>query len=98
MNFSTKQRAKLRSIASTRKTIAQVGKEGISDNLLKSLSEALDAHELIKIKLHPTSGMDAGGLALNIAGLLNADLVTVIGRKAVLYRRSFRMDVEHIIF
>ncbi len=96
--FTSKQRANLRSAASTLRPIAQVGKEGISENLLAGLSDALEAHELIKITLLPSSGEDGGNLAENLADLLGAEVVTVIGRKAVLYRRSSREDFAHILF
>ena len=96
--FTSKQRAHLKSLASTLKPIAQVGKEGISENLLVSLSQALEAHELIKINLLPTAGEDGENLAANLADLLHAEVVAVIGRKAIFYRRSSRKDFEHIKF
>ncbi len=94
--FSSKQRARLKSLASTLKPIAQVGKEGISENLLNGLSEALEAHELIKVNLLPAAGEDGENLAVNIADLLGAEVVAVIGRKAIFYRRSQRENFEHI--
>ncbi len=96
--FTSKQRAHLRSLASTQKPIAQVGKEGISANLVAGLSSALDARELIKVTLLPASGEDGENLALNLSELLGAELVAVIGRKAIFYRRSPRKDVDHIEF
>ena len=96
--FTSKQRSHLRSLASTLKPIAQVGKEGISENLVAGLSDALESHELIKVNLLPTAGEDGDNLALNLADLLGAEVVTVIGRKAVFYRRSKRTDIEHIEF
>ncbi len=94
--FTSKQRAHLKSLASTLKPIAQVGKEGISENLLNGLSDALDAHELIKVNLLPAAGEDGENLAANIADLLGAEVVAVIGRKAIFYRRSTRENFEHI--
>lgn len=96
--LSSKQRAHLKSLASTQKPVMQVGKEGVSENLIKSLSEALEARELIKVTLLPTAGEDGDNLAENIADLLHAEPVAVIGRKAIFYRRSSRDDVEHIQF
>lgn len=96
--FTSKQRAKLKSLASTQKPIGQVGKEGITENLINGLSDALEAHELIKITLLPAAGEDGENLADNIAELLEAELVAVIGRKAILYRRSSRKNFEHIEF
>ena len=96
--FTSKQRANLKSLASTMKPIAQVGKEGIGENLIKSLSDALEARELIKINLLPASGEDSENLTANLADLLKAEVVAVIGRKAILYRRSSRKNFEHIEF
>ena len=96
--FTSKQRAKLRSLASTLKPIAQVGKEGITDALLNGISDALENRELIKVNLLPAAGEDADNLAANIADLLKAEVVAVIGRKAIFYRRSQRENFEHVEF
>ena len=80
------------------KPIMQVGKEGISENLVESLSQALEARELIKVTLLPASGEDGDNLAANLAELLGAEVVAVIGRKAIFYRRSSRQNFEHIEF
>lgn len=96
--MTSKQRSNLKALAATMKPIAQVGKEGIGENLIHSLSETLEAHELIKVNLLPASGDDGENLAANIADLLGAEVVAVIGRKAIFYRRSSRKDFEHIVF
>ena len=101
MPFTSKQRSHLRAMASTMKPIGQVGKEGITETLVESFSEALEARELIKITLLPTAGEERDereNLALNLADLLGAELVAVIGRKAVFYRRSSKKNFEHIEF
>lgn len=94
--MTSKQRSRLKSIAATQKPIAQAGKEGLSENFLRGLSDALEARELIKVSLLPAAGEDGENLAANIADLLGAEVVAVIGRKAILYRRSSRKDVAHI--
>ncbi len=96
--MTSKQRSNLKSLAAVMKPIAQVGKEGIGENLIKSLSQALEARELIKVNLLPASSDDGENLAANIADLLHAEVVAVIGRKAIFYRRSSRKDFEHIVF
>lgn len=96
--MTSKQRSNLKALAATMKPIAQVGKEGIGENLIHSLSETLEAHELIKVNLLPASGDDGENLAANIADLLGAEVVAVIGRKAIFYRRSSRKDFDHIVF
>ncbi len=96
--FTSKQRANLKSVAATMKPIMQVGKDGIGENLIASLSDALEARELIKITLLPAAGEDGENLAENIAELLGAEVVAVIGRKAILYRRSSRDHFAHLEF
>ncbi len=96
--FTSKQRANLRSIASTMKPVGQVGKDGVTDNLIASLSDALEARELIKVTLLPAAGEDGENLAANIADLLGAEVVAVIGRKAIFYRRSSREGFTHLLF
>lgn len=94
--MTSKQRSKLRGIASTIQPVTQVGKGGISDNLLNTLSEALEARELIKVTVLETADEDAENLAANIAELLDAEVVSVIGRKAIFYRRSSRDHFVHL--
>ncbi len=96
--FTSKQRANLKSMASTMKPIGQVGKEGITDNLVESLSNALEARELIKVTLLPAAGEDGENLAVDLAELLHAELVAVIGRKAIFYRYSHKEKIEHIAY
>ena len=97
-NITSKQRSKLKSIAMMKQPIAQVGKGGITDNVLKMLSDALEAHELIKVHILPNAEDDAVNLAENIADLLDAIPVAVIGRKAIFYRRSSREHFAHLEF
>ena len=82
--ITSKQRSKLKSLASTMSPVTQIGKSGITDNLLKTLSDALEAHELIKVTILETADDDARNLAENVAELLDAIPVAVIGRKAIL--------------
>ena len=84
--FTSKQRSHLKSIAANLEPIMQVGKEGITDNLVKSLSDALEARELIKITILESATDEPKALAAELAAALNAEVVIVMGRKAVLYR------------
>ena len=94
--MTSKQRSKLKSIAANIQPITQIGKGGITDNLLKSLSDALEARELIKVNVLETADEDAENVAANVAELLDAEVVAVIGRKAIFYRRSSREHFVHL--
>ncbi|MDY2713773.1 MAG: YhbY family RNA-binding protein [Candidatus Borkfalkiaceae bacterium] len=95
--MNTKERSKLRSIAQTIEPIGQIGKGGVSENMLKGLSDALDARELIKLTVLKNSDDEARFLADDIAAELNAEVVCTIGHKIVLYRRSDK-NIMHIEF
>lgn len=95
-NITSKQRSKLKSIAANLSPVTQIGKGGITDNLLKTLSDALDAHEVIKVSILDNVDEEPRNLAENVAELLDAVCVIVIGRKAVFYRYSRREKFAHI--
>ena len=91
--ITSKQRAYLRSLANPIPTIMQIGKGGLTENLLKTVSDALEARELIKLNVLENSGEDAYDLLQNLAAQLSAEPVAVVGRKIVLYRASEKKPV-----
>ncbi len=69
-------------------TIFQIGKGGRSNALVRNISEALEARELIKARVLETAPENVRDLAHSIAAEIHADVVQVIGSKFVLYRPS----------
>ena len=86
--MTSKERAKLRSLASTEPAIVQVGKAGINDSVIRSASEALEARELIKMSVLDNSGLTARDAAEEVADRTGAVVVTAIGSKFVLYKKK----------
>ena len=86
--ITSKQRAYLRGLANDLPAIMQIGKGGLSENLIKTFSDALEARELIKLNALDNSGATPREVADALAEALNADVVAVTGKKIVLYRRS----------
>ena len=86
--LTSKQRARLRSMASTMDTIMQIGKGGISDTLVKTVGDALEARELIKMRVLETCDLGVRGAAEELAERCGAEVVAVIGTKCILYRES----------
>lgn len=85
--LSSKERSKLMSIASGEDAVFQVGKAGITDVLIKELSDALNARELIKINVLPAAGTGAKEVMERLCAALGAEPVRAIGRKVILYKR-----------
>ena len=82
------ERAEFRKLANTLKPIFQIGKEDFSENLIKSVDEALNKRELIKLSVLETSALDAKEAAAQLAQALGAEVIQSIGRKFVLYRKK----------
>ena len=86
--ISSKQRAYLRSLSNDLPAIMQIGKGGVGDAMVKTVSDALEARELIKMKVLENSGEAVRDVAEQLADACGAVLVTVIGNKLVLYREA----------
>lgn len=86
--LTSKQRAKLRSMAQSYDPIFYIGKSGISDEIVNQLEHAINARELIKLGVQENCEYSAREAAELIAPKLGAEVVAVIGRKFVLWRRS----------
>ena len=86
MELTSKQRAQLRGMASTLDTIVHVGKDGIGENLIKQVNDALEARELIKGRVLENSLLSPREAAQQLAPLTRSEVVQVIGSKFVLYR------------
>lgn len=86
MELTSKQRAQLRGMASTLDTIVHVGKDGIGDNLVKQMNDALEARELIKGRVLENSMYTAREAAEELRVKARCEVVQVIGSKFVLYR------------
>lgn len=89
MNMLTgKQKSYLRSLAQTEKPLFQIGKDSITENLIETVDNALRKRELIKVTVLKNAPDDIQEAAFDLARLTGSELVQVIGRQIVLYRRS----------
>lgn len=86
--ITSKQRAYLRGLGQSCPAIMQIGKGGLSDNLLKTVSDALEARELVKLTVLDNSGEDPRYILDQLCEALGAEGVACVGKKIVLYRES----------
>lgn len=86
--MTSKQRSYLKSLAVNLDTIFQIGKGGISEEMCTQLLNALNAKELIKIKVLETSPVTVREAGEMIADSIGAEVVQTIGSKIVLFRQS----------
>lgn len=84
--MTSKQRAYLRTLANKLDSIFQVGKNGLNENLIKQIDDALEARELIKFSILETAPDDNYTIANTLASSTNSFLVQIVGNKVTLYR------------
>ena len=91
--LTSKQKSYLRSLAQTEPALFQIGKEGLSDNLIQTVDDALRTHELVKIKLLKTVSDDVDEIIFDLAMNTKSEVVQKIGRVFVLYRKAKETNI-----
>ena len=87
--MTSKERAAWRAKANSLEPIIQIGKEGITDNLITQIDDTLDVRELIKIRVHlETAPESPKQFAPKLAEALQAEVIQVIGGVIVPYRKA----------
>ena len=86
--LSGKEKRYLRSLANTIDPVVQVGKASVNESVLFSLNEALEARELVKVKVLKNCLDEVKDVAQELADQSKSELVQVIGRTFVLFRQK----------
>lgn len=94
--ITTKQRAFLRGLGNALDPVMQIGKEGLTENVITSVNLLLEARELVKIKVLKNNDEGPRQTADQLAVALDADVVQVIGGIVILYKKSTRKNFKHI--
>ena len=81
------QRKYLRGVAHSYRPVVQIGKEGLSESVVQAIDGALDAHELIKVKIAAERD-EREQIVPVIQARLNCECVGTVGRMAILYREN----------
>ena len=96
--LNSKQRAKLRGIASTIDATSIIGKDGLSENILEQIDKQLTAREIVKVSVLESADFSAKEYLGIAAQELKAEEVCSVGKKFVLYRLSNKKGIKHIDF
>jgi len=88
MTLTSKQRAALRGSAAKLDTTLQIGKDGVTDAVIKQISDIVTAHELMKLKVLETAMLTAREACDAVCEALDAAPVQVIGSRFVIYKEN----------
>ena len=86
MDLSSRDRKQLKGLAHHLDAVVRVGRVGVTDGVLAETNRALEAHELIKIRIESDDGKKRREMADRLAEATAAALVGVVGKIAILYR------------
>ncbi|MDD4211254.1 MAG: YhbY family RNA-binding protein [Clostridia bacterium] len=95
--ITTRQRAELKTLAHKLTPSVQIGKDGVTDNLVAQIDIVLENKELIKVKILANCDLEAKKLINELAEKLKANAVLAVGGVMVLYRLSSKDGVKHIL-
>ncbi|HEX9399611.1 MAG TPA: ribosome assembly RNA-binding protein YhbY [Anaeromyxobacter sp.] len=84
---SSKLRKTLRAAGHHLSPIVQVGKEGVTDAVLRQLDDQLGAHELVKVRIGTESPEDRFEAAERLGSAVGAQVAQILGRTVLVYRR-----------
>lgn len=96
MTLTGKQIRQLRSMCNTLKATLIIGKSGVTPATASQVSGDLEARELVKCSVLDGCPMPVRDVAYELAEMVDATVVQVIGRKFTLYRESSREDIDKI--
>lgn len=85
--LSGKQRRYLRGLGHHLEPTVQLGKHGLTEGVTQAANNALEEHELIKIKLGTECPIERDEVAVSLAASLEAEVAQTLGRTILLYRR-----------
>ena len=88
-SLSSKQIRKLRSLGMTEEAVVMIGKEGVSPAVVASAREAIKKRELIKVRVLQNAPEEPADAITMLAARADANLVQVIGRNGLLFKRNF---------
>ena len=92
MKLTTQQIRRLRQLAHHLKPVVMIGDKGVSDNVLAELDRALEAHELIKVRISADKTQKRA-MTEKISQHSGAQIVQLIGHMSVLYRASEKPQI-----
>lgn len=87
MALTGNQRRHLRALGHSLDPVIQVGKHGITPAVMRATDEALETHELVKVKVLAECPDDRDAVAEALSAATRSEVAQALGRTMLLYRR-----------
>ncbi|MDY4800583.1 MAG: ribosome assembly RNA-binding protein YhbY [Fusobacterium mortiferum] len=88
MELTSKRRAYLRKKAHDLDALVRIGKEGVTDNLIQSILDAIESRELIKVKILQNCEEEKMEIMGQLSQCKEFEVVGIIGRTIILFKEN----------
>ena len=92
MALTGNQKRQLRTLGQKKADDTRLGKAGLSEGFVENLRRLLAEKELVKVRFTEVEGGERKALAKTVADAADAELITLVGRTALLYRANPELD------
>lgn len=101
MSLTSKQRAFIKKKAHDLEPLVRVGKDGVTENLIQSILEAIDSREMLKVKILQNCEKEKEEVLEELSARTEFEVVGLIGRTIILYKENkdkpvISMEVKEI--
>lgn len=86
--MNSKKRAFLRKRAHSLEAIVRIGKDGFNENIIKSILDAIEMRELIKVKILQNCEEEKGEIYNKLLAVKDFEVVGIIGRTIIIYKEN----------
>lgn len=87
--LNSKQKSFLRSMGVALEPVVNIGQEGVTPTVVESAKEVIKKRELIKVRVQKNASGEPKDVLNMLTERVDADLVQVIGRNGLLFKRNF---------
>lgn len=88
MELTSKRRAYLRKKAHDLDALVRIGKDGVTDNLIQSILDAIESRELLKVKILQNCEEEKMEIMEQLSQCKEFEIVGIIGRTIILFREN----------
>lgn len=88
MKITSKRRSYLRKLGQKLDPVVRIGKDGLTENVIQSLNDALNTRELVKVKILQNSDEDTKEAARKIAETISGELIFILGRTILIFKEN----------
>ena len=94
LDLNSKQKKFLKGLGHSLSPVVSIGKEGLSEKIVKATALELSRHELIKIKVGKSSSVSRQETAELLATQCEGSLVQIIGNTILLFKKNPTLDKD----